>query len=947
MFRHRVNLLTNIGLVVILGFFIGIAFLLVSPTAKASSSNVVKYQGNFGDGCSQSGGLMSVQVYIAMVNQDNGKLVEYAKAGNMKVRVTSDDPQGNNDNGIIKVSNWPQGNWTKEKVFDNVGEPDNFEKCNTNRYISYFGYGASFKQGDQSALVFEGLEYGSNNEWRLSCGFGTIGKYSRTFTFAGIGDPGVPSGYETGKGWNNDRGEATISSAQDINFDNFAIILNYNIKKKPADNDPTIDTLVNRLRTDERAVDRKEYAASGGKPLAKFEHWFKGKSLTDIKKYDVDISALCGSGPGLSGGGQNGEPIDTDCEKYSFWWQDADPWNEDKYTHWEYWLPPGGPYCENQIYKAWIKPDGVAGSWTASASGPQACITIIEWSLAASTTGYINGSSASNYQTAFSNQNVVLRSSVTNVGEAPLDLDLDVNVMRSPAGSDYFSLDQKRGWPEGSRDSQDNKVTSLGLNCENVWAAQTEYDSGAKSFDSFCIHIISPSVDVPTTIQYEKGQTGLVIGGDILVNNGGSCPVNAVNIPYKATINGQLSTGSFNYGGGYGCNPPSNLLSISSSLATTLNGKAPGDSGIQYCLNVNNQGDSCGSIIVIEVPFARFYGNDIYATSGNITFNDAYNNDSSYDGRGSVAQYAALASSPNTKIDSAAFRLNALVKPNAPNGLDPDTTSYLSNTSATKVYNDVVNKIPTNCGTTPSSYLLPSSSGCYRVSDDYRLTGIPRIGGSDGITCLDKQRINPLHTCGFPNNFEYITSNYDKKITLYNPDPNKPFMIVGDIVNTSASYSNPSSTGVMLIVSAGDIIIDNNVKRVDAILISNKGIYTCGWTWAPGYGSKVGQNQIDETCTSNLTINGSLSAKTIDFRRVGGSRYLSNGLGDTIDGSWNCLAWKGIKNCGDRGDMPLDTGKTAEIVNFPAYLYWATPYLLDQAKSGGTNEAMFVAPPRL
>ncbi len=937
MFKHRVNLLTNIGLVVILGSFIGIAFLLVSPTAEASSSNVVKYQGNFGDGCSQSGGLMSVQVYIAMVNQDNGKLVEYAKAGNMKVRVTSDDPQGNNDNGIIKVSNWPQGNWTKEKVFDNVGEPDNFEKCNTNRYISYFGYGASFKQGDQSALVFEGLEYGSNNEWRLSCGFNTIGNYSRTFTFAGIGDPGVPSGYETGKGWNNDRGEATISSAQDINFDNFAIILNYNIKKKPADNDPTIDTLVNRLRTDERAVDRKEYAASGGKPLAKFEHWFKGKSLTDIMKYDVDISALCGSDPGLSGGGQNGAPIDTDCEKYAFWWLDADPWNVDKYTHWEYWLPPGGPYCENQIYKAWIKPVGVAGSWTASASGPQACITITEWSLAASTTGYINGSSASNYQTAFSNQNVVLRSSVTNVGEAPLDLDLDVNVMRSPAGSDYFSLDQQRGWPEGSRDSQDNKVTSLGLNCENVWAAQTEYDSGAKSFDSFCIHIISPSVDVPTTIQYEKGQTGLLIGGDILVNNGGSCPVNAVNIPYKATINGQLSTGSFNYGGGYGCNPPTNLLSISSSLATTLNGKAPGDSGIQYCLNVNNQGDSCGNIIVVEVPFARFYGNDIYATGtassvGKIEFNSYTNNpDHTYDGRGSVAQYAALAVNPTNKIDSAAFRLNALVKPNAPNGLDPDTTSYLSNTSATKVYNDVVTKKkPIGC--------LPSLASPV-PQDGGRVYG--GLSGTGTSICYDlsatRTNVTPIDT----------NWSYRDKVTIFSSGD---LYITKNLVNATdpSSLSQPNKAGIVMLV-ANNIYIDKNVTRIDAILVANQNIDTCRnvvvASWGvPNFtnvnGSLVSNSNLNPQCRNKLAINGSLSAKKIDFRRVGGSRFLT-----PSEGNNGQLA--GIRGIDGIASLPNESSSSAEIINFPAYLYWASPYLLDESTSGGTNEAMFTAPPRL
>lgn len=700
-------------------------------------------------------------------------------------------------------------------------------------------------------------------------------------------------------------------------------------------------------------VDRQTYPGTGGNPLVQFQHHFKGGSQPDIDKYDVDINARCPLNPGLSGGGHNGLPIDTDCEKYSFIWLDADPWHEDKNTHWDYNFPPGGPYCEQMSWKAYINPPGEDNNyWTGVSTGNTPCATVTQWALSASTWASANGAGVADNSTVYSNQSIYFGHRVWNSGSAALDQFLDVNVYGDKYGSDYTSLDQYRDWGVGSYTDSLNQISSPGRHCQWIWAAQTLYNNSAANFPGLCVYVVDPDSTVPSAIQYEKGSGGLAVGGRITVDNGGDCPVNLVKIPYTVTIDGvKVVDTTFDYGGGAGCGtPPKDLISISPTLAIKLDNLAPGESNIEYCISVNGEVPDCGKIIVVEVPFARFYGNDVYATSGDIKFNSYTNNNpnntsGNYNGQGTVAQYAALATGTSV-IDTAAFRLNAAIQPIAPNGLDPNG-SYLSNTSASKVYNEVVSKIPTNCGTTPSSYLLPTSSGCYRVSDDYRLTGIPRIGGSDGITCLDKQRINPLHTCGFPNNFEYITSNYDKKITLYNPDPNKPFMIVGDIVNTSASYSNPSSTGVMLIVSAGDIIIDNNVKRVDAILISNKGIYTCGWTWAPGYGSKVGQNQIDETCRSNLTINGSLSAKTIDFRRVGGSRYLSNGLGDTIDGSWNCLAWKGIKNCGDRGDMPLDTGKTAEIVNFPAYLYWATPYLLDQAKSGGTNEAMFVAPPRL
>ena len=493
-------------------------------------------------------------------------------------------------------------------------------------------------------------------------------------------------------------------------------------------------------------------------------------------------------------------------------------------------------------------------------------------------------------------------------------------------------------WYGGQQTSTDSATISA-----NLWSSGP-YNVSEYSTGQVCAYVYDAEPEAPENKDYEKGSADFSLQVGANANSGDVCLPTDINIVGTYNIGSPVNK-SGNIALTLGPSTCNKSVGVSITLddiqKNALNSLAPG-TVVPYTVNIGGR-PQAGQITVVEVPFARFYGNDVYATNGDIKFNSYTNNPShTYDGRGSVAQYAALATGTHT-IDTAAFRLNAAIPPIAPNGLDPNG-SYLGNTGATKVYNEVVSKIPTNCGTTPSSYLLPSSSGCYRVSDDYRLTGIPRIGGSDGITCLDKQRINPLHTCGFPNNFEYITSNYDKKITLYNPDPNKPFMIVGDIVNTSASYSNPSSTGVMLIVSAGDIIIDNNVKRVDAILISNKGIHTCGWTWAPGYGSKVGQNQIDETCTSNLTINGSLSAKTIDFRRVGGSRYLNSAPGDEQQ---NCQISKGLRNCGDRGAMPLDTGKTAEIINFPAYLYWATPYLLDQAESGGTNEAMFVAPPRL
>ena len=88
-------------------------------------------------------------------------------------------------------------------------------------------------------------------------------------------------------------------------------------------------------------------------------------------------------------------------------------------------------------------------------------------------------------------------------------------------------------------------------------------------------------------------------------------------------------------------------------------------------------------------------------------------------------------------------------------------------------------------------------------------------------------------------------------------------------------------------------------------------------------------------------MNGSLSANSISFSRVGGSRYLAPaGAGVNND------TGAGIEEKNGKASLALNSGLSAEIVNFPAYLYWAKPYLQDNSKSGGTVDSMFVAPPR-
>ncbi len=529
---------------------------------------------------------------------------------------------------------------------------------------------------------------------------------------------------------------------------------------------------------------------------------------------------------------------------------------------------------------------------------------------------------------------------VKNIGPDSLDAFVDVNVTGYGGPDEWWAYDMHSGdWPGKTNKTGENDIPArsrqmneLGRKCDTIWVNNINSFFGGTAESQDCVHVIDPEAIVPSRVEYEKGSGSVTVAGtNINVNNGGSCPVEPINIPYSWSIGG-ISSGplSFNYGGVYGCNNLTNVISIPNSIKNQLNQKNPGPSGITYSITVNGETAPPGEINVYEVPFARFYGNDIYATNGDIKFNSYTNNPShTYDGRGSVVQYAALASGSGV-IDSAAYRWSSglpIPQPNAPNGLD-SMNSYLANTSSTSVYNSVINNLPSDCNTSVDHTLPVSTNKCVKLNDDTYFGGanIKILGNGD------------THGAG--------DITYNKKITVVN-DTNRMLMIIGNIVNTTADadYTDPSKAGVLLIVSDGDIVIDNNVQRIDAILVSKGNIYTCGFAGF-GPGKKVSQDSIDEVCRNNLTINGSLSAKNIDFRRVGGSRYLNTGLGDTADGMVNCMAFRGIKNCGVRDDMPLNTGKTAEIINFPAYLYWATPYLEEQAGSSGTVDAMFVAPPR-
>jgi hypothetical protein len=416
------------------------------------------------------------------------------------------------------------------------------------------------------------------------------------------------------------------------------------------------------------------------------------------------------------------------------------------------------------------------------------------------------------------------------------------------------------------------------------------------------------------TISYSYSGTGVTAGSDTMTYGGGTCN-SSVNIPIdpdEAFLNRQA---------------PGTTYAIALTVSGAING-------------TSYTATPPGSFSIVEVPYARFYGNDIYATNGEIRFNDSNNSDTSYDERGAVVQYGALAFG-TVRIDTSSFRTPVNPLPTQPpNGLD-SAGSALANSlgaiSSTRVYNDVISNLP-DCSANPSNInALPAAQGCYSLIEDTSLnTNNARIGGMDGLGGATQ-----------------IT--YNRKITLVN-DIDRPLVINANLINNTPDYTNIQDTGVLLIVSRGDVIIDNSVERIDAIIVTNRNVYTCGSISVPNFVNSPVPGDLESVCRQSLNINGSVSARNILFQRAIGSRFMSPGLNtDLASGNAKCLAWAGIRNCNARGyatdgstaDQINTSGGAAELINFPAYLYFATPYLEDNGDSGAESDALFQAPPRL
>jgi hypothetical protein len=263
-----------------------------------------------------------------------------------------------------------------------------------------------------------------------------------------------------------------------------------------------------------------------------------------------------------------------------------------------------------------------------------------------------------------------------------------------------------------------------------------------------------------------------------------------------------------------------------------------------------------GTLQIYTVPYARFYGNDIYSGS-TVTFNTKNSLNTGTDG--SASQYAIIAKG-TISMASAAYRSG--------------TSPGLNDLSATAL-------------TTSPLQALAGTQGSGSQTVDWGTTGYYGVPTQDiGISAQ---------------------ANVAKKITIVGKD----IYINGDItidqtnLPSSTTPFDDSKIPVVLIVSTGNIYINSSVKRIDALLQAGSDIYTCN--------NSTNSPSTAVNCTNKLIINGAIgAAQSIHFGRSTGTRLSASANEDAIP--------KGAI-------LASSSGSAAEVINFPSYLYFASPYI--------------------
>jgi hypothetical protein len=943
MFEHSINikykLIFSIALTLLIFTFMG-------GYAKADSANVVRVTkgGNTApdirDGCGKHNSYVNTIVYVELVDE-NGNFVGYAD--NFNVNVQGIDTSDNWYNGSI---NWhyghdlihkvnADGSWGGSahwgKTFSSTGgadEEQQFQGCDSKRVEEAFGPNY-YDRGAKKALVFQNQ---TKPFYVINCGYQN--DHARGVRFTGQGTPSIPSGF-IADGWASGRGDAEISPRTnvswqgDINKDQFVILLRYKVKG-------ITDSSKIWSRID-RAYKQPALITKEAGNTISFEHYFH-KGDGEGKTWNVDI---------FSSSGANNDYYSLDVNANGA---------QTRYKQTDRYFAQRGGYCEwaDYIRTSGSPPQPKGSSLVGPGFLQGVCASIIGWNITGSSgllfTNRVSpvGSPVIFWHRIF---NYTLNDAQGAGGARAKNAWADVKGHNAGSGNVDFSTGVIPANSEDSTHFYRYDNLPPGLYCQNMGYGPLADNNGNWADTApACVNVYAATANTPPATTYEKQPAnGATIRMSVNINVGNSCPPPGnVTLPWSYSIvgNGINITGNGPViDPGVGCVPGNNtkevLVPIDSSLATKLNAYSPQDNITSpITMTTTISGDTKSAVMTVnEVPYARFYGNDIYARSssnGNIKFNDTDTNNgvgtgsilSGFDGRGSVAQYAAIASG-SISLDTSVFRSatgNWLDTP-PPKGNNLPGSSLGSMKSVSDQINAL--RMPSDCKNTMYGNADPTynwgnlsqySSRCYEI---------------DNIS-------------GAALNINNYTGNVTGPITYrgkYTIKANGDVYITNNIENAtnSSDYSDPAKIGVLLI-AANNIYIDKSVERVDAILMANNNIITC----TNGSNPNIASANWDSDCRNTLTINGSLSAANIEFRRSIGTRLLAPNL-DTASGKATCRSWAGIKNCTARGngsDGATNTsGGTAELINFPAYLYFAKPYLFDE--SSDKYNSVYNSAPRL
>lgn len=359
-----------------------------------------------------------------------------------------------------------------------------------------------------------------------------------------------------------------------------------------------------------------------------------------------------------------------------------------------------------------------------------------------------------------------------------------------------------------------------------------------------CVNIVNPGSYTVSASQatYEKGTGGAgasVVynlirtsapcnGADTVIWKPGTAAARTISVPADCA------------------NPPAATIDTftDTASAATLDAQPVGlyTNGGAYKANIVSINSvasaisASGGVKVYEVPYARFFGNDIYACGGSgavpdgkIVFNVS-NVDAS---KGAAVEYAALALS--------GFG-------NAPSGI---ITTALGHGAANALMGSLSDSTKTPCNADVSGYYpstvtgivgntVPGAAGYYTANGNINLTG----GTSS-------QKVT-IHATG--------------NITISGNN-------IGATGAPAVPFVNNNNVPYVLIVADGNIYIDPSVTTINAVLVAGGTISTCSTASSlttPATSALAG------SCNNPLTINGALSAKDIKFRRAVGTRLLNN-----------------------------------------------------------------------